>query len=127
MTDDAVLLGLWRYLVPLPPRLWKGRVREAGRAGMQTVLSFMTPDHHRVRNFAVRELARYGRPLEPQDFATVLDLPVERVVEILDDLEAHMSFLFRTDGRAVDWAYPVSVGPTPHHVTFSSGERIDAA
>ena len=127
MIDDALLLGVWRYLVPLPPAVWKGRVTAAGEANVKILLSFMTPDHHRVRNFAVRELPRYGRPLAPQDFSEALDLSVGRVIQILDDLEAHMSFIFRTDGQAVDWAYPVSIGPTPHHVTFSTGERIDAA
>lgn len=127
MTDDSLLLGVWRYLVPVPPALWKGRVQAAKREGMQTVLSFMTSEHHLVRNFAVREMPRIGRPLEARDFAAKLNMPLERVVQILDDLEAHKSFVFRSDGQAVDWAYPVSIGPTPHHVAFSSGERIDAA
>jgi hypothetical protein len=25
------------------------------------------------------------------------------------------------------WAYPVTVDPTPHHMSFSSGERLYAA
>ncbi len=126
MADDPLLLGVWRYLLPLPPAIWKRQAASNGEA-MGAALSFMTPDHHRARNFAVLELPRRGRPLEPEDFAGALDLPIERVEQILDDLETHMTFLFRTNGRAVDWAYPVSIGPTPHHVEFSSGERIDAA
>lgn len=126
MADDPLLLGIWRYLLPLPPAIWKKQVAANGQ-NMGAGLFFMTPDHHRVRNFAVLELPRIGRPLEPQDFADGLGLPVERVEQILDDLETHMTFIFRTDGRAVDWAYPVSIGPTPHHVEFSTGERIDAA
>ncbi len=126
MSNDPLLLGVWRYLLPLPPALWNSQVIANGRA-MAAALSFMTPDHHRVRNYAVVELPRCGRPLEPEDFSAALDLPLDRVVRILDELEAHMTFVYRTNGRAVDWAYPVSIGPTPHHVTFSTGERIDAA
>ena len=126
MAENPLLLGVWRYLLPVPPAVWKQRVASNGK-NMGAGLFFMTPDHHRVRNFAVCELPRFGRPLAPEDFAGALDLPVERVEQILDDLEKHMSFVFRTDSRAVDWAYPVSIGPTPHHVEFSSGERIDAA
>ncbi len=126
MSDDPLLLGVWRYLLPLPPAVWNGQVEANGRH-MAEALAFMTADHHRVRNYAVVELPRRARPLEPEDFAGALDLPLERVVRILDELEAHMTFLYRTNGRAVDWAYPVSIGPTPHHVVFSSGESIDAA
>jgi hypothetical protein len=126
MSDNPLLLGVWRYLLPVPSVLWNGKVSANGR-NMAAELAFMTPDHHRVRNYAVLELPRRARPLEPEDFAGALDLPLDRVVEILDELEAHLTFVYRTNGRAVDWAYPVSTGPTPHHVAFSTGERIDAA
>jgi hypothetical protein len=59
--------------------------------------------------------------------AQALDLPLARVVEILADLEQHMTFLFRDEQGAVVWAYPVTVERTPHHVTFESGEQIYAA
>jgi len=101
MSDDPLLLGIWRYLLPVPPFVWRGQV-SMNRQRMRAALSFMSPDHHRVRNFAVRELPRFGRPLEPEDFAAGLDLPVERVEHILDDLETHLTFLYRTNGRAVD-------------------------
>jgi len=126
MADHPLLLGVWRYLMPIPPAVWNKQAADNGR-NMGESLAFMTPDHHRVRNFAVTELPRRGRPLTPEDFSAALGLPAERVIAILDELETHMTFVFRTDGCAVDWAYPVSIGPTPHHVEFSSGERIDAA
>ncbi len=46
---------------------------------------------------------------------------------VLDDLEKHMTFLFRNKGGEVTWAYPVTVDKTPNHLTFSSGEQIYAA
>jgi len=68
-----------------------------------------------------------GQPLTPEFIARELSLPLDRVILILDELEAHMTFLFRSEGRAVTWAYPVTVERTPHRVTFSSGEQIYAA
>ena len=46
---------------------------------------------------------------------------------IFTDLEEHMTFICRnSEGMAV-WGYPVTVEKTPHHLTFSTGERIYAA
>jgi hypothetical protein len=87
----------------------------------------MSPEHHAVRNFAVTELPRAGQPLAPETIARRLDLPLEQVNAILADLEKHMTFLFRNEQGAVAWAYPVTVEPTPHRVTFSSGEKLYAA
>jgi hypothetical protein len=83
----------------------------------------MSEDHHRVRDFTVLELPRAGAPLSPQAIAEALDLDVARVRSILDELEQHLTFLFRSDGEEVTWAYPVTVDETPHHARFSTGEE----
>jgi hypothetical protein len=90
-------------------------------------LDFMSEDHHRIRNYVVRELPRIGRPLSPEFIAGELDLPLAQVTDILDELEQHMTFLFRNADGAVAWAYPVTVERTPHHVTCGTGERVYAA
>ena len=48
------------------------------------------------------------------------------VDEIVADLERHLTFLYRTGRQEVDWAYPVTVDATPHRLTFSTGERLNA-
>ena len=119
--NDSLLLGVWRYLVPIPRGVWQRQV------GGRFDLDFMTDTHHRVRNYVVREMPRAGEPLSPERIAAALGLALDDVLGILDDLEQRMTFLFRSQGRDVTWAYPVTVDPTPHHVTLSTGERIDAA
>ncbi|MBN1937130.1 MAG: hypothetical protein JW934_20900 [Anaerolineae bacterium] len=118
---DKLLLGIWRYLVPIPRPIWQSQV------GGGFDLGFMSEAHHRVRNFVVTELPRTGQPLSPEAIAGALNLPLDRVIDILDELERGMTFLFRSDGRSVTWAYPVTVEPTPHRVTFSTGEQVYAA
>jgi hypothetical protein len=118
---DSLLLGVWRYLVPIPRSIWQGRVR--GDAG----LGFMSEGHHRVRDFGVWEIPRVGEPLTLEFIAQELSLSQPQVVSILDDLEAHMTFLFRNEQGAVTWVYPVTIDQTPHRVTFSSGKQIYAA
>jgi len=119
---DGLLLGLGRYMIPIPRALWE-RVVKAGARKARARLAFMSEDHHRVRDFAVLELVRAGAPLAPETIAEALDLTVPRVVSILQELEAHLTFVFRGDRRVVTWAYPVTVDETPHHASFSTGEE----
>lgn len=86
----------------------------------------MTDDHHRVRNYSVSEL-RTGAPLEPERVARDLSLSVAQVGALCADLEREMTFLYRADGRAISWAYPVTSEVTPHYVAYESGEPIYAA
>jgi hypothetical protein len=118
---DNLLLGVSRYLLPLPRFIWQRQI--SGEAN----LDFMSVDHHRVRDFVVIEVPKTGKPLSPACIAQALDLPPDRLSVILDDLETHMTFLFRNPQGEVEWAYPVTAACTPHHIAFSSGERIDAA
>lgn len=124
--DDNLLLGVWRCMVPVPRPIWRRQV--AGTAHQADArLGFMSPAHHRVRNFVVRELPRLGEPMSPEFIAQALHLPDDQVRAILDELERHMTFIFRNAQGAVVWAYPVTAAATPHHLTFSTGERINAA
>ena len=119
--DDRLLLGLGRYMLPIPRLIWQRMVKGNAR------LDFMSEEHHRIRNFVVKELPRVTKPLSPKFIARELDLPLTQVTDMLDDLERQLTFLFRNEEGAVAWAYPVTVDPTPHHVTFSTGEQVHAA
>ena len=123
---DGILMGMGRRMVPVPAAVWKGHLSKSAEHGRARV-GFMTEAHHRVRDFVVLELPRAGKPLSAPYIAQCVGLPQEQVRVILDDLEKNMTFLYRGDGEAVDWAYPVTVDETPHHVTFSTGEEINAA
>jgi hypothetical protein len=119
-------MGIGRNMLPVPGFLWKRRVRTAANHARAS-LAFMSEEHHLVREFAVRELPSTGKPMPPELIAGELNLPVERVVVILDDLEKHMTFVCRDEHGAVKWAYPVTAYKTPHQVTFSTGERLYSA
>lgn len=92
------------------------------------VLDFMTPRHHAVRNFAVLQLPRNaGRPLNPSQIANGVGLDSATVIELLDELEAHLFFVVRDVRGDVSWAFPVTSDDTPHALHFSTGERIFGA
>ncbi len=123
---DKLLLGIWRCLLPLPSQLWERQLPKIAQNTYQG-LSFMGEDHHRVRNFVVTEIPRLGKPISPAYLSQALDLPLERLVPILDDLERHMTFLFRNEQGEVAWAYPVTADQTPHRFTLNSNEQAHAA
>ncbi len=121
-----IFLGVWHFMLPVSAEALHRHMAESGHTE-SPALAFMTADHQRVRNFVVSELPRAAAPLSPELIAGRLDLPVERVVVLLDDLEKHLTFLFRNPQGAVEWAYPVTAARTPHRITFSSGEKLYAA
>jgi hypothetical protein len=120
------LLGLSRWTLPIPRLIWQRQVASNARH-MDAGLGFMSEEHHLIRDFVVKEICRVGQPLPPQSIAQALNLPLDRVIAILDDLEKHMTFLFRNDQGAVAWAYPVTADRTPHRMTLNTGEQVYAA
>ncbi len=124
--DNSLLLGIGRVFVPIPRQIWQRDVARSARQ-FENALQELSEAHLRVRNFVVRELPRYGRPLSPELIANRLDLPVDQVQAILDELERKKVFLFRDEQGAVIWAYPVTAVSTPHRVTLSTGEQFFAA
>ncbi len=123
---NNVLLGIWRFILPVPENIWQSQVGGSSSHNRET-LAALPADHQRVRNFVVRELPRLNQPMHPDLIARELSLPLEKVSAILEDLEERMSFLYRAGTDSVVWAYPVTVAQTPHRATLSTGESIHAA
>lgn len=123
--SEFILIGRGEHIIKVDAKNWR-RHLEQSRHTSSTRHSFMTPEHSRVRNFAVSELPR-GNPLSAQTISTLLDMPLDRVYSILDDLQQHLFFLVQNAAREVCWAYPVTTEQTPHRLSFSTGEHIFAA
>ena len=124
--SEMILLGRGRHISEIPREMWEQHLAQVP-AHSGDRLSFMSEEHRRVRYFVVRELPSRGTPLGPEEISSALQLPLEQVETILDELERKLFFLVRNERRAVAWAYPVTVEPTPHHLSFSGGERLYAA
>jgi hypothetical protein len=110
----------------IPLRDWEQELSSAPEAIGQR-LEFMSPDHHLVRNFVVRELPRLGQPISLADISHELHLSRKRTTSIVEDLEKNLFFLVRGNGAEVSWAFPVTAEETGHHLVFSTGDRLDAA
>jgi hypothetical protein len=123
---NKLMAGIWRYIVGVPPFLWEKQIEKAVAKAKRST-EFMTPEHRAVHHFVVREMPLLGRPISAELVAQKLALPRERVSEIIDDLEKHLTFLCTNSDGEVIWAYPVTVEKTPHAITFHTGEQLYAA
>jgi len=123
---NKLMIGFWKCMLNVPSFLWEKQIFKAKKK-FKTEFSFMSEEHRLVHHFVVRELPYAGKPLSADFVANKLALAVGRVNAILDDLEKHMTFLFRNGQGDVVWTYPVTVEKTPHHVTFNTGEQLYAA
>ena len=123
---ESVLSVAENQFSEIPTELWKQHVKQMTEE-IPKVLSFMTEDHHQVRYFVVRELPRIGKPIPPEFISEELSLSISKTVEILDELEKNLFFLVRNQKGEVLWAFPVTADQTPHWLTFSTGENINAA
>lgn len=123
---NKLMIGLWRYMINIPPFLWEKQIARAQQK-FRKEIGFMTREHRLVHHFVVRELPLAGAPLSPDFAADKLKMPLNDVKNILDDLEKNMTYLYRNGRGEVVWAYPVTVEKTPHRAVFSSGEELFAA
>ena len=74
--NKSLLLGLWKYLFPVPRPLWQRQVIHSTRQASEHALDFMSKEHHRVRDFVVVELPRVAKPLSAGLIAERLSLTV---------------------------------------------------
>ena len=124
---DSILIGRREKIIEIPAENWKKHLAGA-RQHTQVRLNFMTDDHHRVRNVVVRELPRnQGKALSAEEISRKLNLPLDRVVPILEELQTNLFFLVLNERGEVSWAFPVTSDWTPHRLSFNSGESVFAA
>ena len=124
--NEMILHGKGDQIVSIPRAVWEEHLSAAPEHA-DSRLKFMSTDHHRVRNYVVREIPRKGAPIPPEYISADLNLPLPQLVPILDVLEKKLFFLVRDEEGTVVWAYPVTAHPTAHSIKFSTGEQIYAA
>lgn len=124
--EGLVKVGLWKTTLPIPSFIIN-QVVDAGIKQTKKKARQFTEEKRALHHFIVRELPAKGEPLSLEFIAKGLGMPLDKVTVLVDELEQGKTFLYRRNSKRINWAYPVSVDDTPHHVTFSTGEQINAA
>lgn len=119
-------MGIGRFMIPVP-KLLSARGLKKGVSGAKAKSDPLSEEERKIHHFIVKKMAITQKHITADLVGEALDVPVNRVEKIIDKLEAMKTFLYRSDGKGIDWAYPISLENTGHEITVSTGERFFAA
>ena len=119
-------MGIGKYLIPIPLVI-SNKGLEKGVSGAKTKAGLLSEEERKVHHFVVKKMASVEQPIKAELIAGETSLPVDEVVKAIDKLEGLKTFLYRSDGREINWAYPLSLDDTGHRMTVSTGEQFSAA
>lgn len=119
-------IGIGRFMVPVP-KFVSSKGLEKAVSGARAKAAAITDEERKVHHFIVSKMAVAKEPITSGLVAGELGLPQEIVEETIDKLEDMKTFVFRSDGKGIDWAYPLSLNNTGHKLTVSTGEEFYSA
>ncbi len=118
--------GFRGLMVRIPPLLSELGARRSER-GARANAERLSDEERRVHHHVVLKMVPAKAPITAEMIASDLAMDNERVKAIIDKLESLKTFLYRSDGRGIDWAYPLSLEDTGMRMSAASGERFFAA
>ena len=98
-----------------------------GAKGARENANCLSEEERRVHHFIVMKMAVVKDPITTELIANEIGMPKDQVNQIIDKLENLKTFIYRDDGKAINWAYPLSLEDTGFRMTASSGEQFFAA
>ena len=129
MNNDVkhkLFMGFRGFLMKIPPLLSEKGARK-GEKGAKANAATLSVEERQVHHFIVKKMAVVDAPITDELIAEELGMSNERVLEIIDKLEKLKTFVYRSDGKGINWAYPLSLEDTGFKITASSGEQFFAA
>jgi len=118
-----MLMGLRGFMIPIPG-IVSAKGLEKGLEGIKARAALLSEKERRVHHFIVRKMAVVTEPITANLVSEELGLDLEIVKNTIDKLEGMKTFLYRSEGSGIDWAYPLSLDNTGHLMTASTGERF---
>jgi len=98
-----------------------------GANGARKNAGQLSKEERRVHHFIVKKMAVAEDPIRAESIANELEMSYDRVNEIICKLESLKTFIYRSDGKGINWAYPLSLEDTGFRMTASTGEQFFAA
>lgn len=119
-------MGYQGIMLPIPPVLLE-KGTQKGEKGARANAESLTDLERQVHHFIVSRMVKAKEPITSEMISDEMEIPLEQVFSIIDKLENLKTFIFRSDGKGIDWAYPLSLDNTGFWMTSSSGEEFFAA
>jgi hypothetical protein len=119
-------MGYKGIMLHIPPLLSE-KGAQKGEKGAKANAESLTDLERQVHHFIVLKMANAKEPITPEMISDEMEIPSEKVSSIIDKLENLKTFIFRSDGKAINWAYPLSMENTGFRLSSSSGKNFFAA
>jgi len=119
-------MGFRGLMMRIPPLLSDKGARQ-GEKGAKANAASLSNEERRVHHFIVLKMAVVKDPITTELIAVELEMPNDRVLEIINKLESLKTFIYRSDGKGINWAYPLTLENIGFRITASSGEQFFAA
>jgi hypothetical protein len=124
--EHKLFMGFGGFRIPVPPVL-SGMGANKGVKDTRKNAALLSAEERKVHHFIVRKMASAKEPITTDLIANDLGMCNNRVHEIITKLEDLKTFIYRSDGMGINWAYPLSHENTGFKMTASSGEQFWAA
>ena len=121
-----MLMGIGKFMVPIP-QVIASKGLEKGVSGARAKADLLSPEERKIHHFIVSRMTETKTPLTAEQVGKELDVPIDRVETTINKLEELKTFLYRSDGKGINWAYPLSLEDTGHQMTDSMGKQFFAA
>jgi hypothetical protein len=119
-------MGFRGFIIRVPPLL-SNKGAKKGEKGAKANADCLSKEERRVHHFIVMKMAVVEDPITTQLISSEIGMPKDQVHQIVDKLESLKTFIYRGDGKGINWAYPLSLENTGFRMTASSGEQFFAA
>ena len=119
-------MGFRGFMMRIPPLL-SDKGAKKGENGAKANADRLSKEERRVHHFIVLKMAVVKDPITTELIANELGMPKDQVHQIISKLENLKTFIYRDDGKGINWAYPLSLENTGFRMTASSGEQFFAA
>ncbi|MBC8440847.1 MAG: hypothetical protein H8D87_14355 [Deltaproteobacteria bacterium] len=119
-------MGFRGFMMRIPPLLSEKGAKK-GEKGAKANADCLSKEERRVHHFIVKKMAVVKGPITPELISNELNISNETVHEIINKLENLKTFIYRSDGKGINWAYPLSLEDTGFKMIASSGEQFFAA
>ena len=119
-------MGFCGFMMRIPPLLSDKGARK-GEKGAKANADSLSKEERRVHHFIVMKMAIVQDPIATGLIANEMEMSNDQVHEIVNKLENLKTFIYREDGKGINWAYPLSLENTGFRMTASSGEQFFAA
>ncbi len=124
--DRRMYMGIGKFLVPIPLVI-SNKGLEKGVSGARAKAELLSEEERSIHHFVVRKMVVASEPILAELISEELGISQEEIERIIDKLEGLKTFLYRSDGQGINWAYPLSLENTGHKMTASTGEQFFAA